>query len=315
MAYRLTLILFASISLLDFSQASALLVDPMFSTVSSTHVYGTSPDGQGNQIQHSLDLYRPVGPNVPNKLPMAVLMHGGFFTGGGRGSLGSVANEFARRGYIAATIDYRLLYQRPNAPGTLPDVNGLRLPVWLDDFLLRERATLNEYLSEIAAAVSDQGMAVDWMRANAATYNADPNQVIVGGYSAGAVSSLLLGYNAIDGVADRDLTAVVPFAGAMWGLEQSIQPGDPAAFIVHGTADTTVPFSEYPFLQQALDGAGIPSQAHIINGAGHDLDPIDSYSLMFPFLASQITLVPEPSSFMVVACAGGLLALRRRRSA
>src|SRR5436190_16698936 len=56
--------------------------------------------------RRQLDLYRPVRGIGP--LPAVVLVHGGGFVDGSRQDLAAVAEAFARRGYVAVTIDYQL---------------------------------------------------------------------------------------------------------------------------------------------------------------------------------------------------------------
>lgn len=48
-----------------------------------------------------------------------------------------------------------------------------------------------------------------------------------------------------------------------------IDPKDPPFFIVHGTADQTVPLCESYFLDQALRQAGVPSTFTRVSGGGH----------------------------------------------
>lgn len=292
--------------------ANVFLVDPQYSvTVTQNVSYGTSANGSGVQLPRILDIYQPVGANLPDKLPGVVLMHGGFFTSGGKSDMALVALAFASRGYVTTSINYRLLGELADPPGALPLYPEDRWPSWLPGRLNGWNVTMDQYVSTIAAAVADQGMAVNWLADNAGTYNVDSSKIVVGGYSAGAVSSLLLGFGAVDGV-DADVAAIVSFAGGMYGNEGAIDSNDPPTLIVHGTADTVTPFTEYGFLQDALDDAGVTSEAIIQNGVGHSLQ-YDQATIQQAFTFLRTQMIPEPSSFLLAFIGCGIVGIRRRR--
>jgi Carboxylesterase family len=70
--------------------------------------YGSAPDAQGNPVQLKLDLYQPAGDTAAER-PALIWVHGGGFTAGDKSSGATQASFFARRGYVAASINYRLL--------------------------------------------------------------------------------------------------------------------------------------------------------------------------------------------------------------
>ncbi len=306
--------------------AATFLVDPQYGFASTSNVvYGTSPYGNGGAFPNGtllprvLDIYQPTvlagGPALPDTLPGVVLMHGGFFTGGDKSGLSFVAQEFAKRGYVATSINYRLLHELPDPPGALPATFPSRYPSWLLPDLAAAGVTIDQYVATIAAAVGDQGMAVNWLADNASIYNVDPSKIVVGGYSAGAVSSLLLGYGAVEGVA-ADVAAIASFAGGTFGLEvAAVDSDDPPTFLVHGDQDTTVPYNEYIQLQPVLDAAGVTSDSLILNGVGHGVGLANmTTTQMFTFLESQLTVVPEPSSALLLTLVGCRVAVSRRRA-
>jgi acetyl esterase/lipase len=104
----------------------------------------TNPDDQHLQ----LNLARPKTGEGP--FPAVICIHGGGFRAGKRDGYDSLCVKLAERGYVAATITYRLApkYQFP-------------------------------------AAVHDTKAAVRWMRANAKKYHVDPARIGVTGGSAG----------------------------------------------------------------------------------------------------------------------------------
>src|SRR5581483_11615310 len=79
-------------------------------TVTSGLVYGSAPDLSGNPVTLTLDMYRPTGDTQTSR-PAIVLVHGsGFISGDSTNSaMVKMANAFAKRGYVAVSINYRLL--------------------------------------------------------------------------------------------------------------------------------------------------------------------------------------------------------------
>jgi len=103
----------------------------------------------------SMDIHMPDNPDPAR--PAIMLIHGGAWRGGNRGHYTEAAERYAAAGYVAATIDYRLV-----PAGTYP------------------------------AAVQDCLCALSFLRANAAAYGIDPDRIAVSGYSAGGQLSALV---------------------------------------------------------------------------------------------------------------------------
>ena len=108
----------------------------------------------GESLQ--LDLARPKTP--AGKTPAILCIHGGGFRAGKREGWDARCKVLAERGYVAATITYRL------APK-----------------------------SQFPAAVEDCKAAVRWLRANADKYSIDPDRIGVIGDSAGGHLAQFLG--------------------------------------------------------------------------------------------------------------------------
>ena len=145
--------------------------DPIFSNVTVTNdvIYGNAPDSQGNNVDLKLDLYQPAGDTV-TKRPALVWVHGGGFTAGDKASGRAKATAFAKLGYVAVSINYRLL--SPDGCGGNPNPT----PVC-------QNAAL--------AAQHDAQAAVRFLRKNAALYKVDADRIAMGGASAGGVTSVL----------------------------------------------------------------------------------------------------------------------------
>jgi len=106
-----------------------------------------------------MDIYRPQG--VWGTLPAVVCIHGGGWANGSRTSHEKVAQAVAARGYVAATISYRLSGEAP-----------------------------------FPAAIHDCKAAVRFLRANAKEYGIDPDRIGAIGLSAGGHLTALLATSA-----------------------------------------------------------------------------------------------------------------------
>jgi acetyl esterase/lipase len=234
-------------------------LDTLFSyTVSKGIIYGQGnlgyPTITGSKTLR-LDIYRPTGAGVPTKLPAIVAIHGGGFTSGSSqdNSLVEFCQTYARRGYVVAAINYRLVGDNPSAePGPLPNTQM--------------------FWRAINAAAQDTAKAVRWMRANAGSYGIDPTRIALQGSSSGAITALYAGYQEESAIGkDAQVGAIVDLWGGMNGVESLVDGMDPPVFIVHGTEDTTVPYSEALKLKQQCDGVGVPYKFFPIQGGGHNL--------------------------------------------
>ena len=103
-----------------------------------------------------MDIYRPK--KVSGPLPAVVCIHGGGWANGSRVNHGKVAQALAARGYVAATISYRL-----SGEAAFP------------------------------AAINDCKAAVRFLRANAKEYGIDSEHIGAIGLSAGGHLTALLG--------------------------------------------------------------------------------------------------------------------------
>jgi predicted esterase len=150
------------------------------------------------------------------------------------------AESSVRRGYVAASISYRLR----------EDIEGL------------------EIVEAIRDARQDAQDAVRFFRANAETYGIDPDLIVIGGYSAGAVTALQVAVNehmASPGPSAR-VTAAVSMAGAYGGTPTA---GEPPIVMFHGTEDTTVPYALGVQQCELHTAAGNVCEFHSYPGEGH----------------------------------------------
>ena len=142
----------------------------VFAEVQATNdiQFGEGVTIAGNTQQLFLDVYEPMDDQLEAR-PVVMLAFGGSFITGERQDLEALCLAYARQGYVAVTIDYRL-YDLPLIP----------FP------------TADEMREVVVKALSDYKAAIRFMREDAATDNQfriDPDQFFIGGVSAGAIAA------------------------------------------------------------------------------------------------------------------------------
>jgi hypothetical protein len=192
-----------------------------------------------------MDIYQPRGDTLAQR-PLILLIHGGAFYVGNRLSIGEkeLATYFSKRGYVVASIDYRL--------GFLFNSTDI------------ERSGYR--------AVQDAHAALRYLSSKATELRIDPNQVYVAGTSAGAIASLNVAFMdnderpASSKTVKKQLdlgniessgnslknTFTIKAVGNMWGAVTDLSIIDPdekiSVISIHGTADDVVPYDhDYPF--------------------------------------------------------------------
>jgi para-nitrobenzyl esterase len=233
--------------------------------VQSNVVYGQGAINGGNGVEDLLvDLYIPdVGST--RRLPLMLMIHGGGFTGGSKTSAEVVASaeQYARRGYLVASIDYRLL-------GDVPKPSARVKPL-LDAYGVNPPAIL----VSIVAAVDDTLTALDFLQARTDVF---APWTTLWGSSAGAITALITGYALDDrGIQRPPVAAVVDLWGGFYGANVGNPFDDPAGndpvlYAVHGSLDTTVPFAFGQQIGTWATQAGLPHEYYPIAGAGHGVN-------------------------------------------
>ncbi len=214
--------------------------------------------------------------NIQQPRPLLIFIHGGGWKKGQKEDYLLYLIDFARRGYITATVSYRFSQE-----------------------------------AHFPAAVSDVKCAVRWLRAHAKEYHIDPNKIAAIGGSAGGHLALMVGYTAnvpeLDGeceynsVSSRvqavvdlygavDLTtdfarknaSVLAFIGASYDEAAEkyraaspinyVTPDDPPTLIFQGTIDKLVPVHQSDMLKEKLDKVGVPNEYHRLKGWPHTMD-------------------------------------------
>ncbi|MFO1094956.1 MAG: alpha/beta hydrolase [Planctomycetaceae bacterium] len=225
-----------------------------------------------------LDLYQPAKQAAP--APGLIFIHGGAWQGGKKEDYRYYGQLFANKGYVVASVEYRLVREQ-------------RYP----------------------AAVEDCKCAVRWMREKAAEIGVNPQCIAAVGGSAGGHLALMLGYSsdvaALEGdgghpgVSSRvqcvinlygpcDLTTDFvrknEFANRVTheflgkkidddlSLYQQASPithldaQDPPTLILHGTIDDVVPIEQGDELAAKLKELGVPYLYDRLPGWPHAMD-------------------------------------------
>ena len=193
----------------------------------------------------NLDLYYSKTDSLKNR-PCVVLIHGGAFYIGSKESVTeqALATSLAKRGYFVASIDYRL--------GFKPTPTDIELSAY--------------------KAIQDAHAALRFLAHHSPGIGIDPNQMYVGGTSAGGVASLNVAFmdnderparileNEKKGLVSKIEESGNQFTEAftikavanMWGAVSDLNIIDPDEKIpvlsIHGTHDDVVPFEyDFPF--------------------------------------------------------------------
>jgi para-nitrobenzyl esterase len=145
-------------------------IDDVFSDFTvSTVTYGSNTTVFGVNQDLEMDIYEPVG-DVHEQRPVILFAFGGSFIFGDKSTMAYYCEQFAKKGYVAAAIDYRV------------------------GFLgFGEEAVTGA----VMRAVSDMKGAVRYFRQDAATdntYKIHSDFILVGGYSAGAITATHVAY-------------------------------------------------------------------------------------------------------------------------
>ena len=260
---------FALLLLLAHIELCAAQAPPAAIQIENSLTYG-----KGGDTNLLLDLAMPAQGDGP--FPAVVCIHGGGWRGGKRQDLSQIMKTLASRGFVAATISYRLA---PEA--------------------------------KFPAAVEDCKAAVRWLRANATKYKIDKDHIGAVGFSAGGHLVCMLGVTSkednlegsggspgqsssvqavVDFFGPTDLAsadwsedvrtrAVAPFLGDTVANKPDlyrkaspisyVKAGAPAFLILHGTEDPTVSIEQSRNFAKKMQENGGQVKVIEVAGAGH----------------------------------------------
>jgi len=242
-------------------------------TVPST--YEVSNISYGSGSKQKLDISSNT---TYTNAPIVFLIHGGQFSAGSKNAIeNQYESYFLSQGFVVVSVNYGLVTQSGKT-----------------------------FTNQFPTGVLDVASAITWVQNNAATYHANPSEIVVGGTSAGADIAALLAYDptGIPGYTNWGQVNPIHVTGFFgdsgeydWGTVPAAQQwivqnylgsyygspnwtpteaityahtsGLPATLIVDGTNDTTAPAANTTELYNALVAAGNKVTYQLYSGLGH----------------------------------------------
>jgi len=186
-----------------------------------------------------LTIYTPEGDTATDR-PVMIAASGGGFQEQDRASVEPIAEDFARRGYVAATMDYRVLGQAP-----------------LD---------ADELAIAGATATQDMFAAVRFLRAEGEAANPRgirPDAIFVSGESAGGVMAMLAATLDPDDPVSRP--ALADFLDANGGVYGTVGDNEDVSSVVQGAM---------PLSGGVLDLATVDAGSALLYAAHEEFDPV-----------------------------------------
>lgn len=141
--------------------------------VSTNILFGNNSTVGGINQNLFMDVYEPEEDSATSR-PLIILAHGGSFVTGTRTDIADLCTYYAKRGFVVASIDYRLY------DGVFPPP---------DEMIAG--------LDQIYKGVCDMKAAIRFFRediSNTNLYKIDPKHIYAGGFSAGAIIANHLGF-------------------------------------------------------------------------------------------------------------------------
>jgi len=226
-----------------------------------------------DSISLQLDIYKLK--NLTEPAPVMIFIHGGAWRTGKRSDYLPYLIDYAKKGFVTATVSYRLVKQ-----------------------------------AAFPAAVQDINCAVKWIKSHAGEYGINPEKVVLIGGSAGAHLAMMIGYGGNEDLFHQDCTLendnkvnividlygpadlTTPYAISTYQTQDFLNTSyeedpdiykmaspktfitsdDPPTLIFQGTIDSLVPVSQSDSLDVWLEKAGIPHEYHRLKGWPHTMD-------------------------------------------
>lgn len=214
--------------------------------IQSEIIYGSNVDFNNQTVNLRADVYELEATDDELR-PLVILAHGGGFVFGDKADLGELCEVYARLGYVCASIQYRLY---PIIPALFLDSAGV--------------------VDVAFQAISDMRGAVRYFKSYADLENPfqiDPDRIIVGGGSAGAIMALHTGFlhegdfipegfealiaanGGLEGNTGDSLNltynsrvqGIISLSGATFDTIW-VTSDDPPIMSMHGDADETLPY-------------------------------------------------------------------------
>lgn len=180
-------------------------------TKDSAVVFGTTNNYCGYPYQLKMNLYKPIGDANLHR-PVIIFVHGGAFISSedfNEPNMNAMAIQFARRGYVAASLDYREGVHLAAYGTGLPQTIGIwNLPGAVINWNAEARtfaADSAEPIRAIYRAQQDVKAAIRFLKARSTIDSTDICKVFLSGHSAGAIAVLTAAF--LDRETDKPVVA------------------------------------------------------------------------------------------------------------
>jgi acetyl esterase len=240
-------------------------------------------------------------PDGPGPYPAAIIVHGGaWVTGDKQRSVRPLFKPLTDSGIAWFSINYRLA--RANDPASLISLDGL---------------------AALSSGSEDVRNAIEYVRTHASEWNVDASRIVLIGESAGAhlasmaalkpapgkpVQAVVAFYSPSDLVTLVDSSPRIPDAlrkmvkGSpleamlMGGLKQLspqtwVTGQAPPFLMIHGTADSLVPFAQSEAMCGALRSSGASCELVPVPGAGHGMNFWEGQAPMMAYKSTMMEWV------------------------
>ncbi|WP_308992216.1 carboxylesterase family protein [Mariniflexile litorale] len=206
------------------TMAQSRYIDRVFDSISSkTFTYSIR-----DKDTLKLDIYQPVNDSILSR-PLFVIIHGGGFTSGERNdnSLIYLAENIAKKGFVVASVDYRLVKNKPincSYPAT-------------------------DKVKAFSNAAEDLLNALQYLVKRKNTFLIDDSKIILFGVSAGGETALNIIYNREVVVKNKELykdirpAGVISLSGAIFKPDLITKENAVPTVLYHGINDKVVPYN------------------------------------------------------------------------
>lgn len=212
--------------------------------------YGNAEDSQGNMVELQFDVYSPkqIGINPPDKLnrrPLVVVVHGsGFTQPGSKDNAEGLCKLYARRGFVAVAINYRLDREFTGDRCTRPEKE-------IGDAIYRAIQDLRASLRYLVENADDYGINTDW--------------IFLSGFAAGGTTVLNTAY-----ASQEEINAVDPTVETRLGGIDNSGNDLTNTFVIRGIHNDWGSINDIAYIEA---GEGIPSI--FFHGLADEISPPD----------------------------------------
>jgi len=290
----LILLCMASLSS-TFAEETSLKNQPMIGyKVTPNVTYGQGAivkDGKEVSRDLWMDVYEPIDEVQKARSAIIMTFGGSFHRGGPRftfevdgvqdTSMGDYCQKFAQRGYVCFAIDYRLAPENPVLSMSgyseadldmksfnfiFPQMSEVRNSQGLKSLDVGNPKDVKFVRDVVLSAAEDLRKAVEFVRESAKQYHINPDRIVLGGFSAGAVTTWNVGHGMRAPVA-----GIFTLSGANIGFDitKSLTANNPPSLMFLGQNDLEQAHEAMQLMLQKYEEVGAEYTFSWVPGFGH----------------------------------------------